>query len=127
MVKSLKTCGPREISFKYSLTVWKEIFLCDNFSLDFPDTSFKMDYLLKILLAHIKTTFNLFPHEGMPFLSGISSWTGPHFVGFPDSSVGKESAFNVGDPSSIPGWERPSVEGIGYPLQNYWACLVLSR
>ena len=54
-VKSLKTCGPREISFKYSFTVWKEIFLCDNFSLDFPDMSFKMEYLLKILLAHIKT------------------------------------------------------------------------
>ena len=37
--------------------------------------------------------------------------------GFPDSSVGKESACNTGDPSSIPGSERSAGEGIGYPLQ----------
>ena len=79
-----------------------------------------------LLFAHIKNTFNLFPHEGISFLSGISSWTEPHFVGFPDSSVSKESACNAGDPSRIPEWERPAVEGIGYPLQNSWACLVLS-
>ena len=38
-------------------------------------------------------------------------------VSFPDSSVGKESACNAGDPSSIPGSGRSSGEGIGYPLQ----------
>ena len=43
--------------------------------------------------------------------------------GFPDSSVGKESACNVGDPNSIPGWGRSAGEGIGYPVQ-YWASLV---
>ena len=37
--------------------------------------------------------------------------------GFPDSSVGKESACNAGDPRSIPGSGRSSGEGIGYPLQ----------
>ena len=37
--------------------------------------------------------------------------------GFPDSSVGKESTCNAGDPSSIPGPGRSAVEGIGYPLQ----------
>ena len=37
--------------------------------------------------------------------------------GFPDSSVGKESACNAGDPSSIPGLGRSAGEGIGYPLQ----------
>ena len=37
--------------------------------------------------------------------------------GFPDSSVGKESAYRAGDPSSIPGSGRSTVEGIGYPLQ----------
>ena len=36
---------------------------------------------------------------------------------FPDSSVGKESASNAGDPSSIPGLGRSTGEGIGYPLQ----------
>ena len=42
--------------------------------------------------------------------------------GFPDSSVGKESACKAGDPDPIPGLER-SAEGIGYPLQ-YLASLV---
>ena len=37
-------------------------------------------------------------------------------VGFPDSSVGKESAYNVGDPGSIPGLGRSPGEGKGYPL-----------
>ena len=44
--------------------------------------------------------------------------------GFPDSSVGKESACNAGDPSSIPGLGRSFGEGIGYPLQYYWVSLV---
>ena len=39
-----------------------------------------------------------------------------HLKGFPDSSVGKESACNAGDPSSIPGLGRFPGEGIGYPL-----------
>ena len=43
---------------------------------------------------------------------------------FPDSSVGKESACNAGDPSSIPGSGRSAREGIGYPLQYSWASLV---
>ena len=37
--------------------------------------------------------------------------------GSPDSSVGKESACNAGDPGSIPGSGRSTGEGIGYPLQ----------
>ena len=39
-------------------------------------------------------------------------------MGFPDSSVGKESACNAGDPSLIPGSGRSAGEEIGYPLQN---------
>ena len=38
-------------------------------------------------------------------------------LGFPDSSIGKESACNAGDPSLIPGSGRSAGEGIGYPLQ----------
>ena len=34
--------------------------------------------------------------------------------GFSDSSVGKESACNAGDPSLIPGLGRSTGEGIGY-------------
>ena len=43
---------------------------------------------------------------------------------FPDSSVGKESTYNAGDPSSIPGWGRSPGEGIGYPSQYSWASFV---
>ena len=45
-------------------------------------------------------------------------------AGFPDTSVGKESACNAGDPSLIPGSERSAGEGIGYPLQYSWASFV---
>ena len=44
--------------------------------------------------------------------------------GFPDSSVGKESACNTGDSGSIPGLGRSTGEGLGYPLQYSWASLV---
>ena len=44
--------------------------------------------------------------------------------GFPDISVGKESACNTGDLGSIPGSGRSTGEGIGYPLQYSWASLV---
>ena len=40
-----------------------------------------------------------------------------YISGFPDSSVGKESACNVRDPGSIPGLGRAPGEGKGYPLQ----------
>ena len=45
-------------------------------------------------------------------------------LGFPDSSVGKKSTCNAGDPGSIPGSGRSPGEGIGYPLQYSWASLV---
>ena len=40
-------------------------------------------------------------------------------MGFPDSSVGKESACNAGDPGSIPRSGRSPGEGKGYP-QIFW-------
>ena len=45
-------------------------------------------------------------------------------LGFPDSSVGKESAWNAGDPDSIPRSGRSSGKGIGYPLWYSWSSLV---
>ena len=50
------------------------------------------------------------------------------FLGFPASSAGKESAFNAGDPSLIPGSGRSPGKGIGYPLQysgleNFMDCI----
>ena len=44
--------------------------------------------------------------------------------GFPHSSVGKESACNSGDPSSIPGSGKSPGEGIGYALQYSWASVM---
>ena len=44
--------------------------------------------------------------------------------GFPDSSVGKESACNSGDSGSITRLGRSAGEGTGYPLQYYWVSLV---
>ena len=45
-------------------------------------------------------------------------------VAFPDSSVGKESAYNEKDPISSPELGRSAGEGIGYPLQYSWAFLL---
>ena len=48
-----------------------------------------------------------------------------HWLGFPASSAGKESACNAGDPSLIPVSGRSAGEGIGYPLQCSWISLVI--
>ena len=50
-------------------------------------------------------------------------------LGFPDGSVGKESACNAGDPGLIPGSGRSAGEGKGCPLQysgleNSMDCIV---
>ena len=50
--------------------------------------------------------------------NGSSLW------GFPQSSVGKESTCNAGDPRLIPGSGRSAGEGIGHPLQYSWASLL---
>ena len=39
------------------------------------------------------------------------------YMGFPGGSDGIESACNVGDLGSIPGWGRSPGEGNGHPLQ----------
>ena len=38
-------------------------------------------------------------------------------IGFPCSSIGKESAWNAGDLGSVPGLGRSPGEGNGNPLQ----------
>ena len=45
-------------------------------------------------------------------------------MGFPPSSVGKESTCNAEDRSLTPGSGRSAGEGIGYPLWYFWASLV---
>ena len=56
-------------------------------------------------------------------MNGFSAFLDMKWL-FPDSSVGKESACNAGDPDSIPGSGRSAGEGIVYPLQYAWASLV---
>ena len=45
-------------------------------------------------------------------------------MGFPGSSVAKESTCNAGDPGSIPELGRSIGEGVGYPFQYSWAYVV---
>ena len=45
-------------------------------------------------------------------------------MGFPDSSLDKESACEAEDPGSIPVLGRSAREGISYPLQYSWTSLV---
>ena len=45
-------------------------------------------------------------------------------AGFPQSSVGKESACNAGDPGSNPELGRSTGEGIGYPILYSWVSLM---
>ena len=52
-----------------------------------------------------------------PFLIGLCLSQ----LGFPGSSDGKASAYNEGDPGSIPGSGRSPGEGNGNPLQD--SCL----
>ena len=42
-------------------------------------------------------------------------------MGFPGGLDNKQSAYNAGNPGSIPGWERSPGEGNGNPLQ--YSCL----
>ena len=60
------------------------------------------------------------------FQARILEWVA---ILFPDSSAGKESACNTGDPGSIPGLARSPGEGKEYPrqysgLENPMDCIV---
>ena len=45
-------------------------------------------------------------------------------MGFPGSSIGKESTCNAEEPDSIPGSGKSAGEEIGYQHQYSWASLV---
>ena len=63
------------------------------------------------------TPFHLFSPDVIYFNSFLS----PFFflIDFPGGSDGKASAYNAGDPGSIPGLGRSSGEGNGNPLQYF--------
>ena len=64
------------------------------------------------------TPFHLFSPDVVYFNLFLSF---SFFIDFPGGSDGKASAYNAGDPGSIPGLERSSGEGNGDPLQ--YSCL----
>ena len=64
------------------------------------------------------------PSMGSQSRTRLKRLSSSYSVGFPGSSVSKESTCNAGDPSSIPGLGRSPREGIRYPLQYSWASLV---
>ena len=64
------------------------------------------------------------PRDNWQYLETFLVISAEGVLGFPDSSVGKESACNAGDPGSIPGLGKSPGEGIGCPLQHSWASLV---
>ena len=86
------------------------------FNLMYFESSFKL--FLSFSISFIKNIFcinkNVYTHRVFYITLGS----------FPDSSVGKESACNAGDPSLIPRSGRSAGEGIDYPLQCFWASLV---
>ena len=86
--------------------------------------------LILILPPHFNVSLclpgNLVLIPSLPYQSWLhftinSNW------GFPDSSVGKESAYNAEDPCSIPGSGRSPGEWMDYPLQYSWASLVAQQ
>ena len=79
-------------------------------------TEISFSYRLPLLEMLFKVWGISFPCklESLPFYLGILS----------DSSFGKESTCNAGDPGSIPGLGRSSGNGIGYPLHFSWASVV---
>ena len=97
---------------------------------DFTFT-FHFHALEKEMATHSSVLAWRIPGMGKP--GGLLSM-GSHRVGYPlkqlssssssSSSVDKESAYNAGDPGSIPGSGRSAGEGIGYPLQYSQASLV---
>ena len=59
---------------------------------------------------------------------GFFTTESPVHMGFPDSSVGEESAYSqCRRPGLIPGSGRSAGEGIGYPFQYSWASLVVQQ
>ena len=95
---------------------------------DFPGCHLSLDGGWPNLVMYILLLFSivslLFQSLHIEIKSNNPLFMKIYLWGLPHSSVGKESACNAGDPSSIPGWGGSTGEGIGYPLQYSWASLV---
>ena len=111
-------------------------------SLIMSNLSWFMDFIFQVPWQYCSYRVRLtFHYQTPPQLNIVSAWLSYFILSAaihnctvffpssirssnPDSSVGKESACNAGEPSSTPGLGRSSEEGIGYPLQYSWAFLV---
>ena len=83
---------------------------------NFSTFSLTLVFLLKIIIVGILVDVKWYLIVVLICISVITNQD--------DSSLGKESTCNAGDPGSIPGLGRSTGEGIGYPLQYYWASVV---
>ena len=93
--------------------------LCLFFFKSLVSYSRRLDYWFEVFpVFSIGVNNYYFPCKHWFLLHALS------FEGFPGRSLGKESAYNAGDPGLIPGSERSPGEGIGYLLQYAWASLV---
>ena len=109
---------PKYWSFSLSISSSNEYSGLISFRIDWFDLLAVQGTLKSLLQHHSSKASNLW-HSTF-FMIQFSH----PYQGFSDSSVGKESACNVGDPDSIPRLGRSSGEGTGYPLQCSWASLV---
>ena len=97
--------------------------------------------LISLLSKGLSGVFSSTTVQKHLFFSAQSSlWSNSHlqhdywknytdYIDLPDSSIGKDSVCNAGDPGLMPGSGRYAGEGIGYPLQysgleNSMDCIV---
>ena len=71
----------------------------------------------------MRVLFDLYPTQHL-VLSDSLTFNSQAVVKFPDSSVGKESTCNAGDPGSSSGLGKSAGEGIGYPPQYSWTSIM---
>ena len=108
----------------FSLTSW--LHLLDGSP---PTSEWNRDHYRGYLSTYFSPATNspIFHLVLFPTSRYFSSWKNgysySHF-GLPDSSVGKESTCNTGDPGLILGLGRSTGKGKGYPLQYSWASLM---
>ena len=69
-----------------------------------------------LLLLQLFMCFDIFSKFQLKKLFATDKLLDISFRGFHGSSVGKESTCSTGDASSVPGSERSTRKGIGYPL-----------
>ena len=81
-------------------------------------------YFKNILYIFYGLFCNFFPTVFVSFIYFLLSYLLPYYfslqlcLAFPGGSDGKASAYNAGDPGSIPGSGRSPGEGNGNPLQD---------